>query len=253
MEEFGNYFIEPVNKIGSGTFGYVEKVNVYNKSRTHKTIFARKYFRPSYKPSASELNELQERFKREVTYQAKCFHNNIVPIYMCNLNSATPWFVMEIAESNLDEILYNNDCVEGERKLSERYKLDVLHMVLNGVAYLHQNGFLHRDIKPLNILKYPDGTYKISDFGLVKNLNSQSNPITQIGQQMGTNKYMAPEIENGIYSPQYDMYALGILMEELDLSEKYDEIIGKAAQRKPKNRFQSINEMIERINQIEGK
>ena len=253
MEEFGNYFIEPVNKIGSGTFGYVEKVNVYNKSRTHKTIFARKYFRPSYKPSASELNELQERFKREVTYQAKCFHNNIVPIYMCNLNSATPWFVMEIAESNLDEILYNNDCVEGERKLSERYKLDVLHMVLNGVAYLHQNGFLHRDIKPLNILKYPDGTYKISDFGLVKNLNSQSNPITQIGQQMGTNKYMAPEIENGIYSPQSDMYALGILMEELDLSEKYDEIIGKAAQRKPKNRFQSINEMIERINQIEGK
>jgi genome len=253
MEEFGNYFIEPVNKIDSGTFGYVEKVNVYNKSRTHKTIFARKYFRPSYKPSASELNELQERFKREVTYQAKCFHNNIVPIYMCNLNSATPWFVMEIAESNLDEILYNNDCVEGERKLSERYKLDVLHMVLNGVAYLHQNDFLHRDIKPLNILKYPDGTYKISDFGLVKNLNSLSNPITQIGQQMGTNKYMAPEIENGIYSPQSDMYALGILMEELDLSEKYDEIIGKATQRKPKNRFQSINEMIERINQIEGK
>ncbi|KOQ98400.1 protein kinase [Haemophilus sp. C1] len=253
MEEFGNYFIEPVNKIGSGTFGYVEKVNVYNKSRTHKTIFARKYFRPSYKPSESGLNELQERFKREVTYQAKCFHNNIVPIYMCNLNSATPWFVMEIAESNLDEILYNNDCVEGERKLSERYKLDVLHMVLNGVAYLHQNGFLHRDIKSLNILKYPDGTYKISDFGLVKNLNSQSNPITQIGQRMGTNKYMAPEIENGIYSPQSDIYALGILMEELDLSEKYDEIIEKATQRKPKNRFQSVNEMIERINQIEGK
>ncbi len=42
-------------------------------------------------------------------------------------------------------------------------------------------------------------------------------------------------------------------MEELDLSEKYDEIIEKATQRKPKNRFQSVNEMIERINQIEGK
>lgn len=234
MEEFGNYFIEPVKEIGSGTFGYVEEVNVYNKSRTHKTIFARKYFRPSYKPSESELNELQERFKREVAYQAKCLHNNIVPIYMCNLNSATPWFVMEIAESNLDEILCKNDCVEGERKLSERYKLDVLHMVLNGVAYLHQKGFLHRDIKPLNILKYPGGTYKISDFGLVKNLNSQSNPITKIGQQMGTNKYMAPEIENSIYSPQSDIYALGILMEELELSEKYDEIIEKATQRKCK-------------------
>ena len=253
MEEFGNYFIEPVKEIGSGTFGYVEEVNVYNKSRTHKTIFARKYFRPSYKPSESELNELQERFKREVAYQAKCLHNNIVPIYMCNLNSATPWFVMEIAESNLDEILCKNDCVEGERKLSERYKLDVLHMVLNGVAYLHQKGFLHRDIKPLNILKYPGGTYKISDFGLVKNLNSQSNPITKIGQQMGTNKYMAPEIENSIHSPQSDIYALGILMEELELSEKYDEIIEKATQRKPKNRFQSVNEMIERINQLEGK
>ena len=70
---------------------------------------------------------------------------------------------------------------------------------------------------------------------------------------MGTNKYMAPEIENSIYSPQSDIYALGILMEELELSEKYDEIIEKATQRKPKNRFQSVNEMIERINQLEGK
>lgn len=88
---------------------------------------------------------------------------------------------------------------------------------------------------------------------MIKNLNSQSNPITQIGQQMGTNKYMAPEIENGIYSIQSDIYALGVLMEELELSEKYDDIIEKCTQRKPKNRYQSVLEIIEQINLREGK
>ncbi len=253
MEEFGNYLIEPLEEIGSGTFGYVEKVNVYNKSRTNKVTFARKYFRPNYTPSESELSELQERFKREVIYQADCFHNNIAPICMYNLNTDKPWFIMELAESNLETILASDDCLEGDKKLSESDKLSILKMVLDGVAYLHQKNFLHRDIKPLNILKFPDGTFKISDFGLIKNLNSQSNPITQIGQQMGTNKYMAPEIENGIYSIQSDIYALGVLMEELELSEKYDDIIGKCTQRKPKNRYQSVLEIIEQINLREGK
>lgn len=253
MEEYANYYIETVDNIGSGTFGRVDEVKIYNKSKNNSVSYARKFFQPKYPPSETDLIELKERFKREVTYQADCYHKNIVSICMYNLKADKPWFIMELAEDNLETILDKNDCAEGEKKLSERDKLDILHMVLNGIAYLHQKGFLHRDIKPLNILKFPDGTYKVSDFGLVKNLNSQSNPITQIGQQMGTSKYMAPEITDGIYSKQSDIYALGILMEELELSSKYEEVIEKATHRKPKNRFQSVNEMIEKINQLEGK
>ncbi|WP_236930556.1 serine/threonine-protein kinase, partial [Glaesserella parasuis] len=214
MEEFRNYWIKPVDKIGNGSFGTVERVAVYNKSKTISKEFARKHFSPRVQNS-QELDEYKERFKREVIYQAECFHSNIVHICMYSLGEQ-PWFIMELAEESLADTLEKNSYLDSSQRLSYSDKLNILKMVLSGLNYLHKKGFLHRDIKPENILKYPNGEYKLSDFGLIKNLNSASTALTQIGQKMGTSQYMSPEIlSGGDYSIQSDIFAIGVVMEEL--------------------------------------
>lgn len=247
MEEFGNYWIEPICQIGEGGFGIVEKVKVYNKSKTHYEYYARKIFSPSALIEKDLIPELKHRFRREVLYQAKCFHKNIVPVYMCNLNIENPWFIMELANSSLFEEI-NSDT------LSYNEKVDAVRMLLDGIFYLHENkNFLHRDIKPQNILKFKDGTYKISDFGLVKSLTKDSLLKTQFGTTMGSSKYMAPEIADGSteYTKRSDIFAIGVLIEEF-LGQNYQSISDKCTLRRASARYGTINELIEDFNKIRG-
>ncbi|AGO15499.1 protein kinase domain-containing protein [Glaesserella parasuis] len=89
--------------------------------------------------------------------------------------------------------------------------------------------------------------------GLTKNLNSASTALTQIGQKMGTSQYMSPEIlSGGDYSIQSDIFAIGVVMEELQLDSKYDKIMQKCTARKPKDRYMSVQEIINDINHLMG-
>lgn len=249
MEEHGNYWIEDISVLGSGTFGIVKKVVVHNKSKTKQTVYAKKEFKTD-RLHDDEVEEFRERFKREVKYQANCKHSNIVPIVLYNLQADPPWFIMELAESNLQEILDKDDCVEGDRKLSTLEKREIFLMILNSVKHIHENNLLHRDIKPLNILKFSDGTYKLSDFGLVKNLDNNSQALTRLGQQLGTSRYMAPEAERGDYSQQSDIYALGIVLEDLSLDPECEHIVEKCTHRKPAKRYETIQSLINDFNKI---
>lgn len=85
MEEFGNYYIEPIETIGRGTFGIVQKVRVYNKSQTHYTEYARKIFSEHFIP-LEYIEEYAKRFEIEVEEQSKCSHRNIVRICLHNLS-----------------------------------------------------------------------------------------------------------------------------------------------------------------------
>lgn len=251
MEEFGNYWIETIQTIGKGGFGRVDKVRIYNKSKTHYREYARKYFSPRV-TNSQEFDEYKERFKREVTYQAQCFDNNIVHICMYSLGEQ-PWFIMELAEESLADTLDKNSYSETSKRLNNLEKLNILKMVLSGLNYLHQKGFLHRDIKPENILKFPNGQYKLSDFGLIKNLNSHSTALTQIGQKMGTSQYMSPEIlSGGDYSIQSDIFAIGVVMEELTLGAEYEPIVHKCTTRRPKDRYLSVQDIINDITRLMG-
>ncbi|OBX03698.1 protein kinase [Gallibacterium genomosp. 3] len=253
MEEFGNYYIETIEHLGRGTFGTVDKVRVYNKTKTHLTEYARKFFEPRY-ATQSDYEEYKERFRREITYQSDCFNRNIVHVCLYNLAIDKPWFIMELAEESLSDLLEKNDCKEKEYALTNKEKIFILKEVLNGVNYLHSRNFLHRDIKPENILKFKDGRFKLSDFGLIKNLkDSGTNQLTQFGQVMGTNKYMAPEIQNGAdYTIQSDIYALGVVIEDLELDETLANIHAKCTFRQPKKRYNNIQEIIKDINTLEG-
>jgi hypothetical protein len=98
--------------------------------------------------------------------------------------------------------------------------------VVAAVAHLHDRHLVHRDLKPSNVLVMADGTLRLSDFGLAKNLEPSehslgSGPPTSAGAVMGTRHYMAPEQEKGQpVAETADVYALGILLAELTAGDR---------------------------------
>ncbi len=241
MEERGNYLVESIQEIGSGGFGIVEKINLYNTNRDLCGIYARKILKQE------EINpDLLVRFEREVRYQANCSHKNVVQIFICHLQATVPWFVMELGVCSLHDEIQDNS-------LSNEEKIEIVKMITEGVAFIHSKGFLHRDIKPLNILKFPDGTYKVSDFGLAKNISPDANTqlLTQIGHYPATPKYFDQGVFIHGYSKQSDIYSLGVLMEELEI-DGFDDIVNKCTHRQLKNRFLNANQIIAAIEEFQG-
>jgi len=233
------YTIKKINRLGRGSFGYVDEVELYNSNGDLcPGKYARKTFNPSKKIRQSMLNlaQIRERFNEEVRCQADCKSLNVVSIYMHNLNLENPWFIMELAESDLAKLI-------NSKKLSFSQKISALKMIVSGVKYIHDRNLLHRDINTHNILVFSENIFKLSDFGLVKDLN-RSNPLTAIANiNMGTDGYKAPEIITaGIYDQRTDIYALGVVIEEFTGS-KLNDIVSKCTMRNPNDRYQSASEI----------
>lgn len=251
MEPRGNYFVKPIRSIGNGAFGQVEEIELYNSSGHLCGKYARKVLSVQDQLISEffDYDDWRRRFEREVKYQADCSHVNVVPIYIHHLNTEHPWFVMDLAEKDL-----KTDIRSG--RLSDEEKLKIIRMILCGVSYVHDKGYFHRDLKPENILKFSDGKYKISDFGLVKNSNkeAESEVLTRIAVGMGTDGYMAPEAKKGIYNAKTDIYALGVIINELGIShiDGIDEMIAKATSFKPNGRYESVSEMVIDIDIVIG-
>ncbi|MBQ4781929.1 protein kinase [Pectobacterium versatile] len=253
MELRGNYLIKPKSDLGFGAFGRVEKVEVYNTDGHLCGEYARKVLsvNPVLLNEYFSVDDWKRRFKREVDYQAKCNHNHIVRICIHHLNIENPWFVMELAETDLRSELKLNS-------LSDDEKLSALKMVYEGVGYIHDKGLLHRDLKPENILKFDGGCYKISDFGLIKSMDSKAQTEFLSGvlqdKQMGigTPKYMSDEAKRGVYTPKSDIYALGVITSEMNLShiDGITALIDKSAAFTPRSRYDSVFEMIDILDGI---
>lgn len=179
----GNYEFKIVEEIGGGTFGFVEKVELFNVAGNRCGYYARK----SLKELGAELQEqFKRRFAREVTYQASCVHKNIVNVYLCNLRVEQPWLIMDLAEADLHKDLLSNS-------MGIEDKVSALNMIFEGVIYMHGRGFLHRDLKPFNVLRFTGNIYKISDFGLVKNLDKERDPVLAATcSSVATSRDMSP-------------------------------------------------------------
>lgn len=244
LEPCGNYLIEAVEVIGSGGFGIVQNINLFNSQGYFCGNYARKLFSPL---DESCRDEFLRRFKREVNYQAHCLHHNIVPVFLHNLNGENPYFVMSLAESDLTK-----DIKSGA--MTDALKLHAVKSALLGVDYLHKSMYLHRDIKPSNVLRFSDGSYKVSDFGLVKNADAgaESELLTKVARGMGTEKYAAPEVYAGVYSAQTDIFALGVLIEDMGMVNirGIEEIINKSTMRRPADRYKSVEQMIASLNEV---
>ncbi|EMV9341392.1 TPA: serine/threonine protein kinase [Vibrio diabolicus] len=257
MLSIANYKFKVIEPLGEGGFGFVEKIELirdYKKGELPKQ-YARKVLAPK-----NDLKMFKERFKREVVSQNKCQHKFVVDIYLADLDCDSPYFIMELADCDLADLINSGS-------LSEQDKLNVMMMTCKGLQHIHKMGYLHRDIKPFNILKFshdkyiqlngevtPDVFYKISDFGLIRKTDPdpQSDVLTSFGTILGTTRYCAPELlYSGIYTQQTDIFALGKVFEELNVKDEHlQKIIAKCSELDARARYTKVAHILEDITKV---
>ncbi len=161
-------------------------------------------------PELAFRSEIKSRFLREAETAAQLSHPNIVPIYMVDEQEQLVFFVMAyISGDNLAKRLHERGVltVEETRK--------VLREVADALAYAHDRGVVHRDIKPDNILlDSMTGRPMVTDFGIARAMDSSGDSrLTATGMAIGTPAYMSPEQAAGDreIDGRSDLYSLGIL------------------------------------------
>ncbi|MBI4862609.1 MAG: serine/threonine protein kinase, partial [Candidatus Riflebacteria bacterium] len=157
----------------------------------------------------AEEEGAQERFQREIRVLAGLSHPNIVRVFDCGEFDGCPFYSMEIVEGGDLETRIRNG---GALPLDETLRL--LQQAAEALAYLHQRGLVHRDVKPANMMLDRTGVLKLTDFGLARTVTGTL--ITTEGQIIGTPRYMAPEVLRGhdAAAPQ-DVYALALSAHEI--------------------------------------
>ncbi|MEU9996351.1 Stk1 family PASTA domain-containing Ser/Thr kinase [Streptomyces sp. NPDC050848] len=149
-----------------------------------------------------------ERFIREAKSVARLSHPNVVGVFDQGADGAYVYLAMEyIAGCTLRDVLRERGA------LRPRAALDILEPVLAALGAAHRAGFVHRDMKPENVLIGDDGRVKVADFGLVRAVGSATNTT---GSVLGTVSYLAPEqIEHGTADTRADVYACGVVLYEM--------------------------------------
>jgi serine/threonine-protein kinase len=210
----------------------------------------------------------RDRFGREAKAVARLQHRNIVTIHELGEFDGTPFIVMEFLSGKDLE-----DRLKVEPALTLTEKLDAVIQLCEGLGYAHEQGIVHRDIKPGNVRVLEDTTIKILDFGIARFATSS---VTQSGTVMGTASYMAPEqIMGQPVDGRADLFSVGVLLHEIltgekpfaadsptavvyqimhvdppgvrtikpELPEALDEIVGRALKKHPDERYSRASEM----------
>ena len=157
--------------------------------------------------------ESRQRFEREARAAARLQHPNIVTVFELGEDRGVPYIAMELLPgTDLEALLRSGE----EIPLAE--KLDVVAQVCRGLAYAHERGIVHRDIKPNNVRLLDDGTAKIMDFGIAKYGDAH---LTKTGMMVGTVHYMSPEQVRGKpLDGRSDVFSLGVILYELLAGER---------------------------------
>ena len=153
--------------------------------------------------------EATARFMREVRSSAKLRHPNIVQIYEVGAQDKFHYFTMEFIDgSGLDEFI-------DEKKLSPKRIAEIICDIASALHDAHEQGIIHRDIKPGNILIDQQGKPYLTDFGLAKELTAPDRSLTMSGTVIGTPDYMSPEQARGDKDKvdvRSDVFSLGATM-----------------------------------------
>jgi predicted Ser/Thr protein kinase len=195
---------EIVGKLGRGGMGVVYKARQVGLERwvALKMLAA----------GAQADQEQLHRFRTEAEAVARLQHPNIVQIYEVGEQDGRPYMALEHVDGgSLARKLAGTP-------LPARQAARVTETLALAVHFAHQQGIVHRDLTPANVLLTADGAPKISDFGLAKFVISGGKGQTQSGAVLGTPSYMAPEQAEGKareVGPGTDIYALGAILYEL--------------------------------------
>lgn len=194
-----------------------------------------------------------ERFKKEIRLTRRLAHPNIVKIIAYDADNDRKYYIMPLYSSSLKTIipgLYN--------QYDRQYK--VISEILNGVIYLHSEGVLHRDLKPQNVLYNSDSDIVINDFGFGRQINSDSDRLTRLGDAFGTVRYTAPEqfVDASSADERSDIFSLGKIIEDIVTNfltypiptTNLEYIINKSTNPTPSRRFNSVGELKSAIDSV---
>ena len=185
-------------QLGQGAMG-----TVY---RAHDTSLERPVAVKVLHRRVAEEPEIVRRFQREARAAARVNHPNLTHVYFVGSNESARFFVMEyVPGKSLFEY------VEASGRLDLEEAVDILVQAARGLAAAHEGGVIHRDVKQSNLMLLPNGTVKVTDFGLAKSLTGDVD-ATGAGRIMGTPRYMSPEQCRGdVATEATDCYSLGLV------------------------------------------
>jgi len=171
---------------------------------------ALKVLHPHYGDDA----EYVERFRREARSVAQLSHPHIVTVIDRGEDDGQQFIVFEYVDGeNLKQFL------ERTGPLPTRRALELALEIADALAFAHEHGLVHRDVKPQNVLLTPDGNAKVTDFGIARSLDVEHG-VTQTGTVLGTSNYLSPEQASGKPTTQAtDVYSLGVVLYELLTNE----------------------------------
>ena len=195
----GRYEIQEIIGMGGMAVVYKAHDNVENRTVAIKIL----------KEEFVSNEEFLRRFKNESKAIAMLSHPNIVKVYDVSFGDLIQYIVMEHIEGiTLKEFIAQ----EG----SLRWK-DAVHFtlqILKGLQHAHDKGIVHRDVKPQNIMVLPDGTIKVTDFGIARFARSDQRTITD--KAIGSVHYISPEQARGEKTDEKaDIYSVGVMLYEM--------------------------------------
>ena len=227
---------------------------------------------------AEQLPEVRARLKREAHSAGKLSHPNIVTIFDYGEHEGAPYIVMDLMEG--EEL---SRSLDGGARLGLGTVVRIMEQLLSALGYAHENGVVHRDVKPSNMFVLRDGALKVVDFGLAR---VESSNLTETGAVLGTPAYMSPEQFLGVpVDARSDIFSAGVVLYQLltgdrpftgspttimqkvlrqdpiepsalnpTLSHAWDTIIKRALAKKPDDRLQSARQFGEWVRlAFEGK
>jgi tRNA A-37 threonylcarbamoyl transferase component Bud32 len=196
----GRYELEEV--VGHGGMSTVYKA--------HDSLLERNVVLKVLHQQYNEDEDFVERFKREARSVAQLQHPNIVTVIDRGEEDGRQYIVFEFIDGeNLKELVVRKG------RLDVRDALEIALEIAHGLAFAHDHGLVHRDVKPQNVLLNGDGRAKVTDFGIARSLDVDHG-VTQTGTILGTSNYIAPEQASGKPVDAYtDVYSLGIVLYEM--------------------------------------
>lgn len=263
---------EILNELGRGGMAVVYRARQLDLDR----IVALKVLPPEMTIDASYV----ARFRQEARSAARLEHPHIVPIYEIGEANGLHYIAMKYIQGRtLKQLL------QDEGALRVPHAAEILAQVGEALDYAHQQGMIHRDIKPTNIMLSDTGWVYLTDFGLARDTSATSG-LTIAGTVMGTPEYMSPEQAQGLAAigSSTDIYALGVVLYEMltgnfpfkadtpmgmvvarlahppqpprdfraDLPMEVEDIVMKALARRPESRYKSAGEMVASLRRTGG-